>query len=171
MSNRSGQRWVFMRHGETGGSTWVPDDPDVVSSHEQRGWYVALPPDGVSKGPARAAESRKNRSSYGRSRSGSLLVLEFVCAPDGFPGHGAEVIARIGRDLVGVTRGTFIFGRGGRWTTAGESNKLAAECTRCGFDFQRSRQAVEAMMDAMVIHTSATPTTWRYDVRRQRLLR
>ena len=36
--------WVYMTHPATGGSTRVPDVPDVVASHESRGWAVADEP-------------------------------------------------------------------------------------------------------------------------------
>jgi len=48
MSNRSGQPWQFMRHPETGGEHWFPDNPGVVADQESRGWQVADPPPGIN---------------------------------------------------------------------------------------------------------------------------
>lgn len=32
--------WVTLRHAETGGTTSVPNTPDVIAAHEARGWKV-----------------------------------------------------------------------------------------------------------------------------------
>ena len=32
--------WVTLRHDETDGTTRVPDHPDVIASHEARGWVL-----------------------------------------------------------------------------------------------------------------------------------
>lgn len=36
--------FVYMIHKDTKGSTHVPDEPDVIKSHEARGWKVAEEP-------------------------------------------------------------------------------------------------------------------------------
>ena len=37
------QRWVLMRHPESGGEHLLPDNPGVVGHQEERGWQVAKP--------------------------------------------------------------------------------------------------------------------------------
>jgi hypothetical protein len=37
--------WIYLEHEETGGTTRVPDDPDVIRVHEAKGWSVVDPPD------------------------------------------------------------------------------------------------------------------------------
>lgn len=37
--------WITLRHEDTGGTTRIPDDPDVLVVHQSRGWSVAVEPD------------------------------------------------------------------------------------------------------------------------------
>lgn len=50
VSVEDGVEWLYLDHPGFGGSTRIPNDPDVLAAHLARGWVGAEPPD--RNGPA-----------------------------------------------------------------------------------------------------------------------
>jgi hypothetical protein len=87
------QRWVLMRHPETGGEHLFPDNPGVVADQEERGWRVAEP----GETPRSPWAGRKRRDPHRLARAYDmpdgapvLCVPEFTILPrDFFEGRPA----------------------------------------------------------------------------------
>jgi hypothetical protein len=102
------------------------------------------------------------------------LALQIVCAPDGDPGHGEQVILTAYRELAsGGTEG--IFTRGGdanaEWIeTPDGRGKLSPKCGKCGANPQFTMETITKMINAMLQVSDGQPLIWRWDFRRRRLL-
>jgi len=131
VSRRSKQPWVFMRHPETGGTSWVPDNPGVVADQEKRGWIVAE--QRPAHRPVNLA-ARKHFEELGRQR----LLLVVTCSGGNRP-HDLEVLLTAGRDP--WPGGIELYLLGGKWEGqeasnglrygAGFSPRTRPRCPRC----------------------------------------
>lgn len=142
-------------------------------------------------GPSLTAGSRRHRARGDQwGRSGNLLLLKVICAPDGWPDHGEQEVLRVGR-IVGALHlparesrddvGQLLWPdatrlqqdpESGQWyevTPAGEL-KTTGRCPKCRANPQLSPATIGQMLDVMNARSGGAPLTWRWDFRRQRLL-
>jgi hypothetical protein len=123
----------------------------------------------------RAGKRQRNGVLDSRERAQSQeLVLQIVCAPDGDPTHGEQVILIVYRDLTpGGTEGISTRGReaNAQWIdTPDGRGKLSPKCPRCGANPQFTAETITKMINAMLQVSGGQPLTWRWDFRRRRLL-
>jgi hypothetical protein len=128
--------------------------------------------------------SRRHQVS-GRQRNGVLdsreqaqsqeLALQIVCARDGDPTHGQQVILTVYRDLTpDGTESIFTRGReaNAQWIdTPDGRGKLSPKCPKCGANPQFTTETITKMISAMFQVSDGQRLTWRWDFRRQRLLK
>ncbi|HLM20882.1 MAG TPA: hypothetical protein VK390_05070 [Propionibacteriaceae bacterium] len=103
------------------------------------------------------------------------LVLQIVCARDGNPTHGQQVILTVYRDLVpGGTEGIFTRGpeANAQWIDAPDARgKLSPKCPKCGANPQFTTETMNKMINTMLQVSCGQPLNWRWDFRRHRLLK
>jgi hypothetical protein len=102
------------------------------------------------------------------------LILQIVCARDGDPTHGQQVILTVYRDLTpGGTEGIFTRGEeaNAQWIdTPDGRGKLSPKCPKCGANPQFTTETITKMINAMFQVSDGLPLSWRWDFRRHRLL-
>jgi hypothetical protein len=103
------------------------------------------------------------------------LVLQIVCAPDGDPSHGQQVILTVYRDLTpGGSDGIFTRGdeANAQWIDSPDGRgKLSPKCPKCGANPQFTTETITKMINAMFQVSGGLPLSWRWDFRRHRLLK
>jgi hypothetical protein len=101
-------------------------------------------------------------------------MLQIVCAPDGDPSHGQQVILTVYRDLTpGGSDGIFTRGdeANPQWIdTPDGRGKLSPKCPKCGANPQFTIETITKMINAMFQVSDGRTLTWRWDFRRHRLL-
>lgn len=174
MSNRSGQRWVFLRHQETGGTHWVPDNPGVVPDFEGSGWHVAEP--GNGERPPGTYRSDRDRLAEPDSQ---LALLEVTCDGGKRHPHDVEVLLVAGRDL--RPGGSDLFLRASQRDPAGWDTRdgddgfryypdypaqASRKCSRCRATPVITAEKLRKALDAMLRHSKGEPVVLRVDFRR-----
>lgn len=163
-----GQRWVFMRHPETGGTTWVPDNPGVVKDQGGRGWQVAEP----ERGQRPPGTYRSNHERLAKLDRQTAL-LEITCDGGKRHPHDLEVLLVAGRDL--RPGGTELFIRGSEWDwrDGGDGFKYGTAfpsqtspiCGRCQAKPTIAAKKLEMALDAMLRDSKGAPVVQRVDFR------
>jgi hypothetical protein len=122
----------------------------------------------------RAGQRQRNGVLDSRQQAQSReLTLQIVCAPDGDPIHGQQVILTVYRDLKGGTEKIFTRGPEGdaQWIDTPDGRaKLSPKCPKCGANPQFTVETITKMITAMLQVSRGQPLTWRWDFRRLRLL-
>jgi len=123
----------------------------------------------------RAGQHQRNGALDSRQQIQSReLTLQIVCALDGDPSHGQQVILTVYRDLTGATEKIFTRGRegGAQWIDTPDGRaKLSPKCPKCGANPQFTTETITKMITAMFQASAGLPLTWRWDFRSLRLLR
>ena len=106
-----------------------------------------------------------------RAAKPEFLVLEIVCAPDGWPDHGEQVLIRWSGNPMPAQRATphQLRSSGGGLGVVPIA-KDEGKCPKCGARPRVSYKTVEAMFDAMQAAAAGESLKWRWDFRKQRLL-
>lgn len=137
---------------------------------------------GGHQGPTPVRGSRRSlaRGHRGHQRAANpeSLVLEIVCAPDGWPDHGEQVLIRRSRSLTDDRPPPYDETMPRQRVTphqlrseTGGTAKDEGTCPKCGARPRLSSKTVEAMFDAMQAAAAGKESlTWRWDFRKQRLL-
>ena len=165
MSRRTRQQWEFLRHPETGGEHWVPDNPGVVPMFKERGWQVADP------GTAQRPDNRDiNR--WQAERDSRSAILTVTCGGGNRP-HDPEVLLTAGREL--WPGGAELYLHGAMWETVDGGDgfrywpdfpaRTSPQCPRCPAKPPILASKLRAELDNILGDSGGAPVRRRIDFR------
>lgn len=136
---------------------------------------------GGHQGPTPVRGSRRSlaRGHRGPQRAAKPeLVLEIVCAPDGWPGHGEQVVIRRSRYTSGAEPPydeTMPRHRVSPYQMTEQQGGIPGfkdngRCPKCGANPQLNSDTIKQMLDALQAAAAGKSLTWRWDFRKRRLL-